>query len=437
MAIRRGPVGSDLWSTGPMRHGAGFGNSPWMLRLSLTLVMALIAGGCGGSTEVVPQSSTITTPVTTPASSVAVSTTTVPAPSTSTAPATTTSVLSTTTTRPPGPTAAECVADLPVGLRVGQVLLPMASQADLPVVADLAGRGRVAGVVVVGPVGDGFPAAIAAVQAVSATGPVVVAVDEEGGRVQRFEAVLGSMPSASEMSALPADEVRALATSRAEALVALGVTMNLAPVLDVGGAPGIGDRSFSGDPEVVSTHGIAFAEGVLAGGLVPVVKHFPGHGRANADSHDELATTPPLEELWEVDLLPFALVPDGAAVMVGHLVVPGLTDGVPATLSPAAVTGLLRGDLAFDGVVVTDDLAMGAVADLVDVATAARLALIAGADLLMIGGLANVVPAAWSLMAALDDGSLDERWLDEAVERVLALRGVDPCTLAGRSTEGE
>ena len=122
--------------------------------------------------------------------------------------------------------------------------------------------------------------------------------------------------------------------------------------------------------------------------------------------------------------------------MVGHLVVPGLTDGVPATLSPSAITGVLRGDLAFDGVVVTDDLAMGAVADLVDVATAARLALIAGADLLIIGGLANVVPVAWGLLSALDDGSLDERWLDEAVERVLALRNVNPCTLAGSVHDG-
>jgi len=300
------------------------------------------------------------------------------------------------------------------------------------VVADLAGRGLVAGVVVVGAVGDGFPIAVAAVQAASATGSVMVAVDEEGGRVQRFEALLGSMPSAAEMTALAVDAVRAMATERAEALADLGVTVVLAPVLDVGGSPGIGDRSFSDDPEVVSTHGIAFAEGLMAGGLVPVVKHFPGHGRANADSHDELATTPPLDELWEVDLLPFVLTPDGAAVMVGHLAVPGLTGGVPATLSPAAITGLLRDDLGFDGVVVTDDLAMGPVADLVDVATAARLALIAGADLLMIGGLANVVPAAWSLVAALDDGSLDERWLDEAVERVLAMRGVNPCTLVAR-----
>ena len=400
------------------------------------LAIVVLAGGCGSTVEPTASTTTAFVVSTTVVPTTTVTLTTTVAPTTTSSPPASTTT-TTTTTLPVGPTAAECVAELPVGLRVGQVLLPLATQADLAVVADLARRGLVAGVVVVGPVGDGFAAAVAAVQAVSATGPVVVAVDEEGGRVQRFEAVLGSMPSAAEMSALPVDEVRALATARAEALAALGVTVNLAPVLDVGAAPGIGDRSFSDDPEVVSTHGIAFAEGLLAGGLVPVVKHFPGHGRANADSHDELATTPPLDELWEVDLLPFVLVPDGAAVMVGHLVVPGLTDGVPATLSPVAVTGLLRDDLGFDGVVVTDDLAMGAVGDLVDVATAARLSLIAGADLLMIGGLANVVPAAWSLMEALDDGSLDERWLDEAVERVLALRGVDPCTLVGVTTEGE
>ena len=353
------------------------------------------------------------------------------ASTTSTATASPTSPPSTTTTtsRPPGPTAIECVGELPIGLRVGQVLIPVVDQAGLAVVADLAGRGLVAGAVVIGSPGDGFPAAVAAVQEASATGPVVIAVDEEGGTVQRFGSLLGRLPSAAEMGAMSIGDVRELATERAIAIAALGVTVNLAPVLDVGSGPGIGTRSFSDDPMAVSTHGLAFAEGMLDGGLVPVAKHFPGHGRANADSHDEVATTPPLDELRRVDLLPFGVLPNGAAVMVGHLVVPGLTDGLPASLSAAAVTGILRDELGFDGVVITDDLAMGAVAQMIDVPTAARLALIAGADLLMVGGHENVVPSAWSLMAALDDGSLDERWLDEAVERVLAMRGVDPCTL--------
>ena len=398
----------------------------------LAAVLALVAGGCGSADEVVIPATTTVAPAST---TVVVPTTTVARATTTMAPTTT----ATTTTRPPtattttlpmGPTALECVADLPIGLRVGQVLLPVVVQSELAVVADLAARGLVAGAVVVGPVGDGFAPAVAAIQDASATGPVVIAVDEEGGTVQRFASLLGDLPSAVEMAAWPADEVRRVAAERATALAGHGVTVNLAPVLDVGASPGIGTRSFSDDPVLVAGHGAAFAEGVLAGGLVPVAKHFPGHGRANADSHEELATTPPVHDLREVDLLPFALVPDGTAVMVGHLAVPGLTDGVPATLSAAAITGLLRDELGFDGVVVTDDLSMGAVAQLVDVPTAARLALIAGADLLMVGGLSNVVPAAWGLVAALDDRTLDGAWLDEAAERVLALRGVDPCALA-------
>ena len=370
----------------------------------------------------------VTTTTLGPHLSAASTTSTTPTPPSSTT-STTSTTTTTTTTLPPGPKAIECVGDLPIGLRVGQVLLPVVDQAGLAVIADLAGRGLVAGAVVIGSPGDGFPAAVAAVQEASATGPVVIAVDEEGGTVQRFAALLGELPSAAQMGAMSIDDVRELARARAVAIAALGVTVNLAPVLDVGSGPGIGVRSFSDDPMVVSTHGLAFAEGILDGGLVPVAKHFPGHGRANADSHDEVATTPPLDELRLVDLLPFAVLPAGAAVMVGHLVVPGLTDGVPASLSAAAVTGILRDELGFDGVVLTDDLAMGAVAQMIDVPTAARLALIAGADLLIVGPHENVVPAAWSLMAALDDGSLDERWLDEAVERVLAMRGVDPCTL--------
>ena len=368
----------------------------------------------------------------------AVTTTTAAAPdpttattttSTTTTGSTTSTTTSTTTTLPPGPTAIECVGDLPMGLRVGQVLLPVVDQAGLAVIVDLAGRGLVAGAVVIGSPGDGFPAAVAAVQEASATGPVVIAVDEEGGAVQRFGALLGELPSAAEMGAMSIGDVRELARERAVAIATLGVTVNLAPVLDVGSGPGIGTRSFSDNPMVVSTHGLAFAEGILDGGLVPVAKHFPGHGRANADSHEETATTPPLDDMRLVDLLPFGVLPDGAAVMVGHLVVPGLTDGMPSSLSAAAVTGILRDELGFDGVVITDDLSMGAVAQMIDVPTAARLALIAGADLLMVGPHENVVPAAWSLMVALDDGSLDERWLDEAVERVLAMRGVDPCAL--------
>jgi beta-N-acetylhexosaminidase len=104
---------------------------------------------------------------------------------------------------------------------------------------------------------------------------------------------------------------------------------------------------------------------------------------------------------------------------------------MPASLSPAAVDGLLRGELGFDGVVVTDDLAMGAVEEVATMPKAAVLALAAGADLLITGGVDDVIPVAWEVVTALDDGRLATARLDEAVERVFALRGVDPCTLVG------
>ena len=316
---------------------------------------------------------------------------------------------------------------MPVAIRVGQVLMPVVDQGGLMAVADLAGRGLVAGAVVIEPVDDGLGDAIASVQAVSATGPLVMAVDEEGGTVQRLDGLLGDMPSARHMAGLPLDEVRAIARERAEAMAGLGFTMNLAPVVDVGGGPGIGSRSFSDDPLLVAAFGSAVAHGVLDAGLTPAAKHFPGHGRASADSHKELPVTPPIGDLTEVDLVPWRYLPPGTAVMVGHLSVPGLTDGVSTSLSYEAVTGLLRGDLGFDGLVISDDLAMGAVADSMGISQAAVLSLRAGVDLLIVGSADGVAAVAWEMVTALEDGRLLPARLDEAVGRVLYHRGVDPC----------
>jgi len=316
---------------------------------------------------------------------------------------------------------------MPMATRVGQVLMPVVNQSGLMAVADLAGRGLVAGAVVIEPVDDGLGDAIASVQAVSATGPLVMAVDEEGGAVQRLDGLLGDMPSARHMAGLPLDEVRAIARERAEAMVGLGFTMNLAPVVDVGAGPGIGSRSFSDDPLLVATFGSAVAYGVLDAGLTPVAKHFPGHGRASADSHMELPVTPPIEDMSAVDLVPWRHIPPGTAVMVGHLDVPGLTDGVSTSLSHQAVTGLLRRDLGFDGLVLSDDLAMGAVAGSMGIPQAAVLSLRAGVDLLIVGSADGVAATAWELVTALEDGRLMPGRLDEAVGRVLEVRGVDPC----------
>lgn len=261
--------------------------------------------------------------------------------------------------------------------------------------------------------------------------PVAVAVDDEGGRVQRIAELAGSIPSARRMArTLSPARVRALAAERGRAMRALGVTIDLAPVVDVGEQPAgsvIGDRSFGADPDRVTEYAGAFAAGLREAGVLPVLKHFPGHGRADGDSHRGEVSTPPLDELRQVDLRPYrALLADGpAAVMVGHLDVPGLTDGQPATLSPPAYR-LLRGELGFTGLVLTDDLgAMRAISERYELPDAVLAALRAGADV----ALWTFDPATNRtgevldrLQAAADAGQLPGS--DEAVARVLAAKGV-------------
>ncbi len=172
--------------------------------------------------------------------------------------------------------------------------------------------------------------------------PLLTAVDEEGGRVQRIDLLDGPTPSARQLAAtMSPGQVSAVAQRRGEQLRARGVVMDLAPVVDVTGAAAntvIGDRSFSADPATVGTYAGAYADGLRRAGVIPVLKHFPGHGSGSGDSHLGLVRTPPLAALESGDLLPYAtLIPRGQpVVMLGHLDVPGLTDGVPASLSPAA-----------------------------------------------------------------------------------------------------
>jgi beta-N-acetylhexosaminidase len=274
--------------------------------------------------------------------------------------------------------------------------------------------------------------ALRRVQAVARI-PVAVSVDDEGGRVQRIDALDGDLTSARRMARLPVAQVRALARERGRALAARGVTVDLGPVVDVGDQPAnavIGDRSFSADPAVAARYAGAFADGLRDAGVLPVLKHFPGHGRADGDSHRGRVTTPPLDRLRAVDLRPYAdLLGTGpAAVMVGHLDVPGLTDGLPTSLT-AATYRLLRDDYGFDGLVVTDDLgAMKAVTGTFALPEAVLRALSAGADgALWSSGAqdeAGVAPVLDLLEKALADGRLDPPANDRAVARVLAAKGV-------------
>lgn len=260
--------------------------------------------------------------------------------------------------------------------------------------------------------------------------PLAVGVDDEGGRVQRVDELDGDLPSARVMAkTMSVAEVRTAARDRGAALRARGVTVNIAPVLDVTTQRDddvIGDRSFGSDPAVVSRYAAAFAQGLGAAGVLPVVKHFPGHGRASGDSHQAAVSTPALAELRKVDLVPYRqlLRSTRVAVMVGHMTVPGLTGAVPASLSPATYR-LLRGEFAFDGVAITDDLGgMQAVSGKYPLPQAVLTSLTAGADIaLWSSGEQYLGEVLDTLEDALAAGKLTPARVTEALTRVLRAKG--------------
>jgi beta-N-acetylhexosaminidase len=278
--------------------------------------------------------------------------------------------------------------------------------------------------------------AMRGVQAVSRL-PLAVAVDDEGGRVQRVEALDGNLLSARALAASqkPAG-VQQIARERGRALAARGITMNLAPDVDVSDQPDnavIGDRSFSNDAATVAAYAAAYAQGEHEAGVFTVLKHFPGHGHADGDSHLQQVTTPPLDQLKTNDLVPYAdlLKPGGpladmtkTGVMVGHLDVPGLTDDAPSSLTPATYK-LLRDTYHFDGLAITDDLgAMKAITDVASLPDAVEAALGAGADMALWTSNDPVPPVLDDLEKALASGTLDAAANDTAVQRVLAAKGI-------------
>ena len=280
---------------------------------------------------------------------------------------------------------------------------------------------------------DGSVARLATVGPV----PPLVAVDEEGGRVQRIDQIAGPVPSARAMAqTMTPAQVRDIAAQRGRALRDAGVTMDLAPVVDVSSQSStqvIGDRSFSDDPGVVSEYAGAFADGLRDAGVVPVLKHFPGHGHATGDSHRQAAVTPPVVELEASDLVPYRNLIGAApiGVMTGHLDVPGLTaQDEPASVSPNAVRDLLRTKLGYDGFVITDDLSeMAAVRQTYSVPEATLRALAAGSDMALLVSNSQVPDLLSFLADAVAAHRLDETQINRSVQRVLAIKAFDPCRM--------
>lgn len=254
------------------------------------------------------------------------------------------------------------------------------------------------------------------------------AVDEEGGRVQRLAAVLGRIPAARQMAAtLTPAAVRELARTHAAGMRRLGFDVDLAPDMDVTSAAGgvIGDRSFSGVATTAATYALAFAAGLADSGVLATGKHFPGHGHASGDSHTQAVTTPPLADLERNDLIPFhnAVTAGVPLIMVGHLTVPDLTHGLPASLSPDAVTGLLRRQFGYDGLVISDSLGMVSVTLFEPVLGAAAVrTLRAGVDVALLPEGADPRPVIDRIVAAVSDGDLPRADLDRAVRHIVAAK---------------
>ncbi len=266
--------------------------------------------------------------------------------------------------------------------------------------------------------------------------PLAVSVDEEGGRVARLSALIGPAPSARTMAqTMTPDEVYALARSRGSQMRGLGITVDFAPVVDVssqGADTVIGDRSFSADPETVTAYAGAFARGLRDAGVLPVLKHFPGHGSGSGDTHTESVNTPPLEQLQNTDLVPYRTLAGQApvAVMVGHIEVPGLTGDVPASLSPAAL-GLLRsggyGGPPFNGPVFTDDLSsMAAITARYGVAEAVLRALQAGNDVALWVTTDQVPAVLDRLESAVGGGELSMAAVEASILRMAGIKGPNP-----------
>lgn len=261
--------------------------------------------------------------------------------------------------------------------------------------------------------------------------PLFVAIDQEGGRVVRITEGVTVFPGNMALGATGKPELaRQAAQITARELRTLGINVNFAPVVDVNSNPlnpVIGERSFGSSPELVAAFGVAMVSAYQAEGVIATAKHFPGHGDTNIDSHIGLpVVSKPELELYTAELKPFAAMVNAGvpAVMTAHVVAPGLDDtGLPATLSPR-ILGILRQGMGFDGIVFTDSLTMGAIANHWGLEEAAVRAFLAGADVLLLGadkeaGTDIQERVFQALLTAVKAGEIKAERLDDSVRRIL------------------
>lgn len=260
--------------------------------------------------------------------------------------------------------------------------------------------------------------------------PLLISIDQEGGRVSRLPKGFTIFPPAETVGQSQSTTLAyAAAAAIAKELRAVGVNMNMAPVLDVNSNPDnpiIGDRAFGATPTQVCEFGLATMAGLQDHRVVACGKHFPGHGDTTEDSHKELPeVAASLERLHEVELRPFrhAIENGLASLMTAHVLYTAFDQELPATLSPIILRSLLREELGFDGLVLTDDLEMHAIIDHYGIEEAAVKAFLAGADVLLIcKDQDREVAAMEALLTAVEDGTISEARLEASLRRVARVK---------------
>jgi beta-N-acetylhexosaminidase len=402
--------------------------------------LVVVAAGCAGGKHAVAPQTTLQSTI--PSSTTAAPTTPKPSPSSTRASSPSSTTVRPTTTPPASCTNARVLATWSARRLAEQTVVIPVDEGNLGSVAPEVAAGA-GGVILFGsraPADLGSSLARLVRNAPGGVAPLVM-TDEEGGAVQRMANLVGQIPSARDMaSTMTPAEIQRLAVRVGRRMKAAGVTVDLAPVLDLDGGRGpnatnpVGTRSFSPAAKTATADGLAFVAGLRAAGVIPVAKHFPGLGGATGNTDLKAAETLPWRTLEASGLLPFkAAVRAGVpAIMISNASVPGLT-GLPASISHAVITGVLRGQLGFSGLVLTDSLSAGALRDAgYSVPRASVAALRAGADMVLYNVEAGAVATrtgqtVQAIVAAVASGELPRSRLENAVLHILAAKRVDLC----------
>lgn len=260
--------------------------------------------------------------------------------------------------------------------------------------------------------------------------PIFISVDEEGGLVSRMPSEFKDIPTNSDIAKYDDEDLSYnIGKVIGEEISSLGFNMDFAPVLDINSNPNnpvIGNRSFGDNEAIVSKLGIATMKGLKDSNIIATVKHFPGHGDTSVDSHVGLPVVEnDLERLKSFELVPFQKAIDEGVdmVMVSHIMLPKIDKNDPATLSKTIVTDILRKDMNYNGVVVTDDMTMGAIINNYDIGEAAVKSINAGVDIVMVcHQYDNVIKVIDAIKEAVKNGTITEERLDKSVERILKLK---------------